>query len=270
MNTRSSINMKTDYKYKLMFACMIALGLVNQHFSGALAAEAVETIISEGNGHYMNREYDLAAKRYQDVIAQGFESGELYYNLGNAYFKQGKLAEAILYFEKALLLKPGDEDIRQNLALANSRIIDKIDSIPDFFLKKWIQGIQGLLSPDQWAILSFVLFIFALVGFSLFSISKRIVIRKSAFSAGVILLIVFVVCLLLMSGRIRKIQQHDSAIIMESSVNARSSPDEQSTNVFVLHGGTKVELMDSVLNWQEIRLANGNKGWVPEEVLREI
>jgi tetratricopeptide (TPR) repeat protein len=270
MNQISHGNMKKADKYILMVVCLFATVLLNLHFSMVSAAVKTDTIISEGNRYYMNREYDMAAKRYTEVIAGGFESGELYYNLGNAYYKMNKVAEAILNYEKALLFKPGDEDIRQNLALANARIIDKIDSIPDFFLKRWLKSIQGLLSPNQWAVLNIILFILALAGFALFVISNRITAKKTGFSLGVFFLIISVSGLMLMFARIQKIQQHDNAIIMVPSVNARSSPDEQSTNVFVLHLGTKVILTDSVQNWKEIRIANGSKGWVPGKALGEI
>jgi tetratricopeptide (TPR) repeat protein len=262
--------MKKADIYKLMAICLFATALLSLHFSVVSAAVAADTIISKGNRYYMNRQYDKAAGCYAEVLALGYESGELFYNLGNACYKQDKLAKAILYYEKALLFKPGDEDIRQNLALANTRIIDKIDSIPDFFLKRWIRFIQGLLSPNQWAVLNIVLFVMALVGFTLFAVSNRFTTKKAGFSLGVAFILIFIAGLILMFGRMQKIQQHNNAIIMVPSVNARSSPDEQSTNVFVLHEGTKVMLTDSVQNWKEIRIANGNKGWVPREALESI
>jgi tetratricopeptide (TPR) repeat protein len=257
-------------KYKSMVFYLVATVLLNLHSPQASASIQTDSIVSEGNRYYMNREFNMAARCYADVVARGYESGELYYNLGNAYFKQDKLAEAILYYEKALLIKPGDEDIRQNLALANARIIDKIDDIPDFFLKRWMALVQGIFSPDQWAVLGLVFFIIALACFMVFVIGNSLVTKKAGFSFGIILLVVSMTSGLFMFARIHKIQQHNSAIIMVTSVNARSSPDEQSTNVFVLHEGTKVELTDSIKHWKEIRIADGNKGWVSDEVLGEI
>jgi tetratricopeptide (TPR) repeat protein len=262
--------MKKDSRREMMAILLVAFALLSLYSSVGLAATPDDSIISEGNRHYMNREFDLAARCYTNVIVRGFESAELYYNLGNANYKQNKLAEAILYYEKALLIEPGDEDIRLNLALANARIIDKIDSIPDFFLKRWVGYFQGLLSPNHWGVLSLLLFILALTGFTVFLISNRFSIRKGSFTTGIILLIASMTGLILMFSRIQKIQQHHNAIIMVPSVNARSSPDEQSTNVFVLHEGTKVMLMDSVKNWNEIGIADGNKGWVPGKVLGKI
>ncbi len=229
-----------------------------------------DSLVLQGNKHYMNREYDLAASSYAKVINQGFESGELYYNLGNAYYKQDFLARAILCYERALLLKPGDEDIRQNLALANARIIDKIDPIPDFFLARWVKSVPWLFSPDRWAIISLVLFVLALGAFLGFVMSHGYTMKRVAFATGILLAVLSLTGMLSMWNRAKQLTQSGSAIIMTSSVNAKSSPDEQSTNIFVLHEGTKVMLLDSVQNWKEIRIADGNKGWVLKEALEEI
>jgi tetratricopeptide (TPR) repeat protein len=256
--------------YKVLACCFITNFILLLNSSVIFGAAPVDSIIAQGNKYYMQRHYSLAERSYAQVLARGYESYELYYNMGNAYYKQDRIAEAILYYEKALLLKPGDEDIHQNLALANNRIIDKIDNIPDFFLIRWMLFFQRLMNPDQWAVLSLVLFILAMAGFVLFVAGRSIALRKAGFISGCSLIIVSVIALFLMFGRMHRIEQHDHAIIMEPIVNARSSPDEQSTNVFVLHAGTKVALMDSVQNWKEIRIANGNKGWVPGKSIKGI
>lgn len=250
---------------------ILATWIVLQGTSSGIAAVPVtDSLFSKGNEYYMQRQYAMAEECYSRILALGFESGDLYFNLGNAFYKQEKYASAILYYEKALLLIPGDEDIQENLTLVNARIIDKIDVIPDFFIKRWIYFIRGLFSPDQWAILSLSLFALGLLGLILFYLSHRIAYRKAGLSAGLTMLVLAVISFTLMFSRIHSIQRHSDAIVMSPSVNARSSPDEQSTNVFVLHEGTKVMITDSVQNWKEIRLSNGSTGWVPEEVLAGI
>jgi|WetSurSiteA1Bulk_404760.scaffolds.fasta_scaffold00012_8 tetratricopeptide (TPR) repeat protein len=229
-----------------------------------------DSLVSEGNEHYLNREYDLAVKYYTRVIEMGYESAELYYNLGNAFYKLENLSNAILNYEKALLLKPGDEDIRQNLLLANARIIDKIDNIPDFFISRWANSVMDLFSPDQWAYLALILFVLTLALFLAYALVNHDGIRRMVFITGVLVGVLTGLSMLAMKGRTKRLLQSESAIIMVTSVNAKSSPDEQSTNIFVLHEGTKVVLVDSVLNWKEIRIGDGNKGWVPDEVLGEI
>ncbi len=249
---------------------LLAFMLFCHHLLLASLPEQMDSLISQGNRHYLNKNFNMAADCYATVLKSGYESAALYYNLGNAYYKTGNMARAILYYEKALLLQPGDEDTRQNLALANQRIIDKIDVIPSFFLKRWINSLKGIFSPNQWALLCLLLFTVSLGCFALFFLSNNMALKKAGFSAGVVVLMITIASLILMYSRMHEIQKHDAAIIMVPSVNARSSPDEQSTNVFVLHEGTRVMVTDSVQQWKEIRLANGNKGWIPEEALEEI
>ena len=239
-------------------------------FSGASAASVSDSLFARGNEYYMERQYAMAEQSYTQIIEMGYASADLYFNLGNTYYKQDRYATAILYYEKALLLKPGDEDIRQNLSLANAHVIDKIDAIPEFFVKRWIKALRGVFSPDQWAIISMVLFVVSLTGFIVFYVSSGVSLRKAGLYAGITVLVLTVISVTLMFSRIQNIRNHDHAIIMMPSVNARSSPDEQSTNVFVLHEGTKVMITDSVQHWKEIRLANGNTGWLQEESLGEI
>jgi tetratricopeptide (TPR) repeat protein len=262
------IKNRNTQKVLSCFILMNVIGFLNVFV--ILGASPVDSLISKGNRFYLDKKYDLAAKTYNQVITQGYESCELYYNLGNAYYKQDKNAEAILYYEKALVLKPGDDDIRQNLVMSNNRIIDKIDVIPEFFIVRWIKLFQGILTADQWAVLSLVLFLVALTGFALYIIGSNLLLRKAGFISGCSLMLISIMALLLMFGRMRRIESHNYAIIMESIVNARSSPDEQSTNVFILHAGTKVALVDSVQNWKYIRIANGNKGWVPGKTVKGI
>jgi tetratricopeptide (TPR) repeat protein len=238
--------------------------------AGMKAVPVTDSLFARGNDYYMQRQYSMAEQCYTRIVHLGYESGELYFNLGNALYKQDKIAAAILYYEKALLLNPGDEDINENLALANARIVDKINAIPEFFVTRWVNSLRGLFSPDTWAVISLAMFLIGLAGLLIYYVSSSNGLRKVSVNAGFVLLGLALLSLVLMITRIRDIQRHDNAIIMSSSVTARSSPDEQSTNVFVLHEGTKVSITDSVQNWKEIRIADGNTGWIPGEALEEI
>lgn len=229
-----------------------------------------DSAFSEGNKHYINHMYDLAIQSYHKAIALGYGSGLLYYNLGNAYYKQNEVAKAILFYEKALLMRPNDEDIRLNLFMANARVIDKIDNIPVFFMNRWFIELRNMLNPNQWAYLNIVLFVLGLTGLLFYVMGRKFKIKKTGFYTGVIMLILTITGLFLMRSRIQNIINNNSAIVMMSPVNAKSSPDEQSTNVFILHEGTKVTLIDSMQNWKEIRIADGNQGWIPSEVIEEI
>jgi tetratricopeptide (TPR) repeat protein len=238
--------------------------------SEIFGAAVTDSLLARGNEYYMQRQYDMAEKYYSRILQLGYESYDLYYNLGNTLYKQDKVAAAILYYEKALQLKPGDDDTKHNLTLANAKIVDKIDVIPEFFMIRWVKALRGLFSPDQWAVISLVLFIGGLSGFTLFYFGHHTGLRRTGLNVGISLVFLTILSFLFMFGRIKSIKEHSSGIIMAPSVNARSSPDEQSTNVFVLHEGTKVMIRDSVQNWKEIKIANGNTGWIPAEAMEEI
>jgi tetratricopeptide (TPR) repeat protein len=238
--------------------------------SEIFGADVTDSLLARGNEYYMQHQYDMAEKYYSRILQLGYESYDLYYNLGNTLYKQEKVAAAILYYEKALQLKPGDDDTKHNLTLANAKIVDKIDAIPEFFMIRWVKALRGLFSPDQWAVICLVFFIGGLSGFTLLYLGQHPGLKRTGLNVGISLAFLTILSFLFMFGRIKGIKERSSGIIMTPSVNARSSPDEQSTNVFVLHEGTKVIIRDSVQNWKEIKIANGNTGWIPEEALEEI
>ena len=253
---------------KLGLALFLLLAFLLQVF--ASVNKVADSLVIAGNNYYLIKDYEGAGRCYQQVVDMGFEAPELFFNLGNAYYKKDQLAEAILFYEKALILSPTDEDIRQNLSMANARIVDKIESIPEFFLKRWFRNLGGLLSPDHWAWLSFVLFCLALIAFLLYVTSHRTGQKKFAFSTGVFLVLFSVAGILIMQNRTHDIHKNHGAIIMVNSLNVKSSPDEESMNAFVLHSGTRVVIVDSVQQWREVKITDGNKGWVPRDAIREI
>jgi tetratricopeptide (TPR) repeat protein len=239
----------------------------------AMAAEIparADSLVLAGNKHYMDREYEKAIDCYTRVIDMGYSASSLYFNLGNAWYKQSNFPKAILYYEKARLLDPTDEDIRQNLAIANSRIVDKIENIPEFFLKRWMGGLAVLLSPDQWALISLLVFVLSLSAFFLFIFTNGYRLKKFGFTAGVVLIALSFTGIYFMQKRKQLIRQSNGAILMAPVVNVKSSPDEQGTSVFVLHEGTRVMIIDSVLQWKEVKIPDGNKGWVQDHDLAKI
>jgi tetratricopeptide (TPR) repeat protein len=237
---------------------------------GASMAEKADSLVQAGNRHYTAHQYAQAESCYKEAIGLGYTSAALYFNLGNACYKQNEISLSILYYEKARLLAPGDEDIRQNLTIANTRIVDKIETIPVFFLRRWANAVGGSFMPDTWALTALLLFVFGLSAFFAYFASRRQGIRKVGFVSGILLMLFCVVSLMLMKSRKNMLQHSRTAIVMSPVVNAKSSPDDQGTPVFVLHEGTRVVQVDSLKNWKEIRIPDGNKGWVPDSVLADI
>ncbi len=221
-------------------------------------------------GAYAAGDYAGAAGLYEQVIAAGYESSELYFNLGNAYFKLNQIPSALLYYEKAALLDPRDENIRYNLELANSRIIDKIEPLPELFLRTWYRSARHLLSSDGWARLTILSFILFLAAAFLFLVSGSARIRRWAFWPGVGLLFIVFISLIFSIQNYRDYARSDTAIIFTPTVTVKSSPNDNSVDLFVVHEGTKVTITDRIDHWSEIRLANGNVGWLKTDTFRPI
>ena len=225
-------------------------------------AYAQEADIKAAEMAYTAEQYDKAIELYESVLRSYGDSYELYYNLGNSYYKESDIANAILNYERALLIKPGDSDIRFNLELAKQQTVDKIEPLKDFFLKEWIRSVQNLISVDSWAtigIACFVLFICCLV---LFFFSKWMRLKKIGFYFGILLFIVVIFANVFAYNQKNELLNRNGAIVFAPTVTVKSSPDNSGTDLFVLHEGTKVFIRSSVGDWNEIVLEDGNVGWI--------
>jgi tetratricopeptide (TPR) repeat protein len=247
---------------------VITLFLMTPDARSQLAEQA--GTIEQANQSYSSENYELAVSQYESVLNSGYESPGLYFNLGNAYFKLNNIPAAILFYEKARKLDPTDENIRFNLDLANSRIIDKMEPLPEFFLRSWWKSARDLFPSDQWAKIAVAGFILALAATLLFIISGSVSIRKASFWSGTAFLLAMLISLLFSIHAYREYSRQNSAIIYTPTVTVKSSPNDGSVDLFVIHEGTKVFITDLVEGWSEVRLANGNVGWVKTGTFRYI
>jgi tetratricopeptide (TPR) repeat protein len=219
---------------------------------------------------YNAKQYPEAIAQYEKIIDSGFESYGLYYNLGNAYFRNNEIAQAILYYEKALKLDPNNEDIKHNIDVVNSKLADKVEMVPELFYKRWWKLIVNSMDIDMLAMVNIILLTLALLLLAVYIAVSNILIRKISFWTGISLFLVFSIGVLAASQRNRNITNPYEAIVFTQTVNIKSSPDENSKDIFVLHEGTKVKLLDLVAEWQEIRIANGSVGWIKASDIRKI
>lgn len=229
-----------------------------------------QVVFDKANQLYLNAEYSLAREEYQKIINSGFESTELYYNLGNTFYKLGQIPSAILYYEKALILNPKDVDIQFNLDLANRLVVDKINPVNEFFLKKWVRTIAAIVKADSWGYISLISFLLMLASILYAYVTKGFRIRKLMLSGSIFLTVVLIFSLALGSVQNKQSVHPDSAIVFASSLTAKSSPDQGGTDLFVIHEGVKVKITDSVGSWIRIRLADGNEAWIPENSVERI
>jgi len=240
-------------------------------FSMLLAkADDNQILLDEANKVYNEGSFEQATELYEKVIENGFESAEVYYNLGNAYFKQNNFAAAILYYEKAKKLEPNDEDINFNLKIANNSIVDKIETVPELFYIQWWNTLLYALTVDQWGMLSAAFFALLLIMVLVFLLTRVVVLKKVSFWFGLLFLVSSVSTYALANQKFNSFKKDHEAIIFTPTVTVKSSPTESSIDLFVIHEGTKVELLDNVGEWYEVSIANGSIGWIKNEDLRKI
>lgn len=205
----------------------------------------------------------------ESVLASGQESVQIYYNLGYSYYKEGELAKAILNFERAHRLAPSDEDIIYNLEQAYA-MTDKLQEIETVFFVRWWDALCNTMSSDGWAILFVVVFILMLSGGALFLFSDRVSLRKTGFFSALALLVVAIFSLSVSIQQRDKIVNSKDAIIMTPSVTLSTAPDNNGSELVVLHAGTKVYIVSRLGEWCEVRLKDGNVGWIKIEHIEII
>jgi tetratricopeptide (TPR) repeat protein len=234
-----------------------------------LVAQSSSFLLKEGNAKYTAEEYNEAISLYESGLEKG-ESASLYYNLGNAYYKSGNLGKAILNYERAYLLKPGEEDIRYNLELARSQTIDQIKPIDRFFLTEWIDGISYIWNTNTWAYISIVCFIVTLLLAGVYIFTKTGWLKKTSFFTGIFILLISIISFSFSKKQRNILLSHEYAIVLSPTVTVKGSPDESGTALFVVHEGTKVKIKQTLNQWIEIQLADGNIGWIEVTNLETI
>ena len=225
---------------------------------------------AEGDSAYMKNDYASAIQIYEALLNRG-EAADIYYNLGNSSYKAGDIAKAILNYERALLLQPGNGDIRANLEIARSKTVDKVEPVPEIFFVSWTKSLINSMSVDSWAVCGVVCFILLIVSLYLFIFSKQIVLKKAGFISGIVFLAVTILANVFANQQKDELTNRNSAIVINPSVTVRSTPSESGTSLFILHEGHKVGVKDgSMKDWKEIRLEDGKVGWVPASAIEII
>ena len=236
-----------------------------------LAADSNDGLWQAGCDAYATGDWDAALQNWEAISAQGMESPELYYNIGNAWYKSGDIAHAILNYERALKLDPSYDDARFNLEFANASVQDRIETVPAFFLKQWRNAISRLLSSDAWTVLFLIMLAAALAGLLTFLLSSSTARRKVGFFGGIVLALLALVCIDFSLSQKKDYRREDSAVVMRPVSSVKSSPSGDSAkDLFILHEGTKVKVIESVRDWNNISLSDGRQGWIPSSDIEII
>ena len=233
-----------------------------------LSASAVTK--AQADSSYVQEHYQQAARQYEALLKQGV-SADIYYNLGNCYYRMDNITQAVLAYERALLLSPGDEDIRFNLQMARSKTIDKITPESEMFFVTWYHSLVNMQSVDAWARLALIALAIAIVLALAYLFASPIWLRKVGFFGALAALLLFLGSNVFAWQQKRGLDHRTGAVVIRSAVNVKSTPSRNGTDLFILHEGTRVTITDSSMKgWKEIRVGDGKQGWLETKEIEVI
>ncbi len=229
-----------------------------------------EQLFEEATAFYNQGEYTKAADNYLKILDNREHSAELYFNLGNTYYKLNKIAPSIYYYEKALLLKPNDRDIRNNLAYAQNMTLDAIEPLPQTTISKMYNQLTTYLSFDQWAYVAvgfMMLFVCCYIAFYYFKFSTQ---KRIAFISSLVFLLFTIIAVMLAYIQFSNFKSEQPAIVFSEEVGVKSEPNNRGQAIFTLHAGTKVNVLEQLNDWKKIAIADGTTGWIPSEDIKVL
>lgn len=224
----------------------------------------------QGNTFYRNEKYKEAAQAYEQVLKSGKESAEVYFNLANSYYKLNQVAPAVYNYEKALQMKPGDSDIRNNLDFAHKMMIDEVKEVPRVGFRKIISDFTSMFNYNQWAWIAVFFAVFSALAFAVYYFS-RVAVYKRIFFIGMFAF-VFLMCLSISSAAFERGRSRSErpAIVFSGIATVKSEPRNSGGDVAALHEGTKVYIQESLESWNRVTLPDGNDGWIESSAIREL
>ena len=247
---------------------ILTLSFIIYHLSFSIASASNKT---EADALYEKEQYRDAVEAYESVLKNDGVAPEVYYNLGNCYYKLDEIPLAVLNYERAFLLDPGDADIRANLALARGKTIDKVVPPSEMFFVTWWRDLTNCMSINAWAVLGIAAFVLMLVGVLLYVFMSQLTLRKIGVYGAMVMLVVVIVANLAALSQHADLTHRNTAIILDPAVTVKSSPSETSTDLFLIHEGSKVEILDgSMKEWKEVKFEEGKQGWIPVTALEII
>lgn len=235
-----------------------------------LFAQTPDELMNNANNMYQQNNFAEAQKIYKELLNKGYESPVLLYNLGNAHYRLGDLGYAIYYYEKALKLAPSDEDIIQNIKIANAHTIDKINEVPKIFITRWWNSIVVSLSVSGWSFVLLLVFILFLFYLGLYLLSRKNNMQRIAFFSGSAVLFVMILVFSIWMTRLSIETSENYGILCAKNATVKVSPDFQSNDAFMIHEGIKFSLEEKINSWYKIKLADGKLGWLHQDVVGKI
>ncbi len=239
----------------LIFASVAAIGAQD-------GPRGLASMWKSAEDAYATGDFKAAVEQYENLVSSGASSPSLFYNLGNAYYRRGNIGKAILNYERALKLDPSDKDVKHNLEMARAHTLDKIDNVPQFILFSWVRGVRNSLSSNAWAVLSLVFLAVGLAFMLIYRFSSRSSARRFFFIIAMIIFLSVIITFLFSLSLARQARGGDSAVVVENIGSVKSAPSAGGNSIFVLHEGTKVDILERVQDWCRVEISDGRQGWI--------
>jgi hypothetical protein len=233
-------------------------------------AQTAPDEFERGNVLYRDGNFDQAAVSYESIVKQGLASSSLYFNIGNCYYRMGKIAPAILAYERALRLQPSDADIKHNLALVNLKTLDRIEPLPELFFIEWLRSFSAIVPLHTTAQLFAACWLLLFAGLSLFYLLTNPALLRFLRGLAIASAVALIPLTIIVVTQVVDSRNRNDAVITNSVVTAKTSPDAQSLDAFVAHEGLKVKLSDAVGEWTKIVLPDGKVGWIRSQDCERI
>ena len=268
MEIENSLNERTKAQQHAGSGSALMLMLVAAMMLLPLSAGAITK--QNADNEYAKKNYTQAIADYQELLKDGV-SADIYYNLGNAYYRTDNITQALLAYERAHLLSPGDADIRFNLEMARSKTIDKITPQSEMFFVTWYKALVNLMSVDGWAYTACLSLLIAIIAMLFYLFHGNDKVRAGGFYASITFIVIFILANIFAFEQRDLLINRTGAIITSPAVTVKNGPSANAGSAFVIHEGTRVDIIDkSLANWRSIRLADGREGWVTTKQLEEI
>ncbi len=255
---------------KRIFSILILLAAASAVSVSASERASLDALWDRANTLYINGDSNGAAVLYDSILARGYAGSKLYYNLGNAHFKANRIGKAVVNYNKALKLAPYDSDIEYNLAVANSYVKDRIETVPEFFISGWLRQLRTRLTSNVWAVISLGLLAAIAACVLLYMLARGKGRRKAGFFTAIFLVLLLAVSVSFSVKQRNEFLNASQAVVITPAVSVKSSPERSSKELFIIHEGTKVNILTTYDAWTEITIADGNKGWILTEAIELI
>ena len=236
----------------------------------SIVAQSLEDNFYAANDFYKNEKFEKAIELYHQIASQGKISMELYYNLGNSYYKINKVGPAIYYYEKALKINPLNEDVKNNLIFAKRLALDNIEELPQNIFQKFNKQYLQKLSYNQWAIVAVVFLFLTFILFLLFYFVFSSFIKRVFFGFSILSFLFLIISFSITYNQFYFDKNNKEAIVFAEKISVKNAPTMNSEEVFILHEGTKVFVLDALDNWKKIKLADGKQGWINAKEIKEL